>query len=323
MQFPQPIPVAQIAQQIGAEIIGDATALAWGINEIHQVRPGDITFVDVPKYFDKSLRSAATIVILNERVPAPAGKTLLLCDAPFDAYNQLVLAQRPFEPLQTTISPLAQIDPSAVIEPGAIIGPQVSIGAHSYIQAGAIIHAYTEIGQHVIIQSGAIIGTDAFYFKRTPAGMIKWRSGGRVLIHDHADIGPGCTICKGVSGDTTIGMGSKLDAQVHIGHDVVIGAHCLLAGQVGIGGNTVLGDGVVAYGQVGIAQNLHIGDRVVLLAKSGVSKNLAAGKTYFGAPATEARSAMRELAALRQLPEWLSSWREGNPKPEEDSAPEL
>jgi UDP-3-O-[3-hydroxymyristoyl] glucosamine N-acyltransferase len=103
-------------------------------------------------------------------------------------------------------------------------------------------------------------------------------------------------------------MGTKLDAQIQIGHDVRIGQHCLIAAQVGIAGNTVLGDWVTLYGQVGIAQNLKIGDKVVVLAKSGVSKDLEAGKTYFGAPAGEVRTMYREMAALRHLPEFLANF---------------
>ncbi|MFZ4428665.1 MAG: LpxD N-terminal domain-containing protein, partial [Saprospiraceae bacterium] len=125
MNFPQPLRVKDIAQRIQAEIIGDAEALAYGINEIHQVRAGDITFVDVKKYFDKSLRSAASIVILNERVPAPEGKTLLLCEAPFEAYNQIVLDFRPMIPLSQAVHPTARIHPEAILEPNVIIGPEV------------------------------------------------------------------------------------------------------------------------------------------------------------------------------------------------------
>jgi len=122
-----------------------------------------------------------------------------------------------------------------------------------------------------------------------------------VIIEDNVDIGAGCTINKGVSGDTTIGAGTKIDCQVHIGHDARIGKNCLIAAQAGISGNTVLGDEVVVYGQVGIAQNLKIGAKAVILAKSGVSKDLEGGKTYFGYPAQEAREAYKELATLRQL----------------------
>ncbi len=308
MNFPQPISVREIAQKIDAEIIGKTTAMAHGINEIHQVRPGDITFVDVQKYFKKSLSSEATIIILNERVKAPKGKTLLLCENPFQAYDNLVRMYRPFQPLKVPISTDAEIDPSSHIEPFAVIGPHVKIGKNCHIQANVTIAEHTIIGDNVIIQSGTVIGTEAFYFKRTTKGYTKWRSGGRVIIEDHVDIGPGCTINKGVSGDTIIGEGSKLDSQVHVGHDVVIGKRCLLAGQVGIGGNTVVGDDVIMYGQVGVAQNLKIGNGVLISAKSGVSKDLEAGKAYFGYPASEARTKYKELAALRHLPEFFAKF---------------
>ncbi|MDX1942149.1 MAG: UDP-3-O-(3-hydroxymyristoyl)glucosamine N-acyltransferase [Saprospiraceae bacterium] len=310
MNFPNPIPVKEIAEKIGASIIGNKELLATGINEIHQVRFGDITFVDVKKYFDKALKSAATIIILNEKTEAPKGKALLLCDHPFEAYNNLILEYRPFQALTSNISATAEIDPSVIIEPGAVIGHHVKIGRNTYIQANAVIGEYTIIGNNVVVQAGAIVGTDAFYFKKSEEGYQRWRSGGRVILEDDVEIGAGCTINKGVSGDTIIGAGTKLDCQVHIGHDVVIGKKCLFAAQVGIGGNTVIGDEVVMFGQAGVAQNLKIGNKVLLSAKSGVSKDLEDGKAYFGYPAGEARTVYRELAALRHLPEFFAKYYE-------------
>lgn len=279
--------------------------MATGINEIHKVVPGDITFVDVQKYFDSALRSVASIVILNEEVDVPEGKTLLYHDAPFKAYNDLVSEFRPFLPLTAQVSPLAKIHPTAIIEPNVVIGPYTEIGAHSHIQAGAVIHSHCIIGSHTIIQSGAIIGTDAFYYKRYPDHLTQWNTCGRVVIGDHVMIGAGCTLNKGVSGDTVVGDGTKFDSQIHIGHDAVIGKHCLFAAQVGIGGNTIIEDHVVLYGQVGVAQNIRIGAKAVVLAKSGVAKTISGGKTYFGYPAGEANEKMRELASLRNLPSML------------------
>jgi len=266
---------------------------------------GDITFVDSRKYFRRSLESAASIIFLNEKTDCPPGKALLLCENPFEAYDSLVREHRPFRPLSASISESASIHPSSVLEPGAVIGHQVVIGRNCYIQANAYIGDYTHIGNHVIIQAGAIIGTDAFYFQKNEDGFKKWRSGGRVVIEDHVDIGAGCTINKGVSGDTVIGEGTKLDCQVHVGHGAVIGKHCLLAGQVGVGGKAILEDNVVLYGQVGVAARVRIGKGAVVSAKSGVSKDLEGGKAYFGIPAEEIRVRQRELAALRQLPGFL------------------
>jgi len=309
MKFPQPIPIKEIAKKIKAEIIGDDTLLAKGINEIHKVEIGDITFVDVQKYFEKSLNSAASIIILNEPTECPPGKALLLCEQPFEAYNSLVLENRPRHVLSEQIHPSAVIHPSAMIEPNVVIGPSVRIGKYSHIQANVVIAEHTIIGDHVIIQAGSVIGTEAFYFKRYPDGFKKWRSGGRVIIEDRVDIGPCCTVNKGVSGDTIIGAGTKFDSQVHIGHGVVVGKNCLFAAQVGVAGKTIIGDEVTLYGQVGVIQNLHIGDRVTVLGKSGVGKNLEAGKTYLGAPANEARMQARILAAMRQLPEFLKRFK--------------
>lgn len=307
MKFPQSIPVKEIARKTGATIIGDDSLLATGINEIHKVEPGDITFVDNRKYFQKSLNSAATIILLNEKTDCPPGKALLLCDHPFEAYDSLVWEYRPFRPLNEKISESAFIHPSSIIEPGAVIGYQVVIGKNCYIQSNAYIGDFTHIGEHVTIQAGAIIGTDAFYFQKNQDGYKKWRSGGRVVIGDHVDIGAGCTINRGVSGDTVIGDGCKIDCQVHIGHGAVLGKNCLIAGQVGIGGKAILEDRVVLYGQVGIAARVRIGEGAVVSAKSGVSKDLEGGKAYFGIPAEEIRVRQRELAALRQLPEFFKN----------------
>lgn len=302
MKFDKPIPIQKIATRLKAEIIGDDSLNALGINEIHNVKAGDITFSDVKKYFEKALKSDATFIILNELPDAiPEGKIVLIHPKPFEAYDSIVREQRPFNPLSNEVADSAAIHPSVVFEPNVVIGNHVRIGAGSYIQANTVIHDFTIIGKNVNIGAGALIGTDAFYFKRNTEGYKKWRPGGRVVIEDNVDIGAGCTINKGVSSDTIIGTGTKIDCQVHIGHDAQIGKNCLIAAQAGISGNTILEDEVIIYGQVGIAQNLRIGKKAIILAKSGVSKDLAGEKTYFGYPAQEVRDAYKELAILRQL----------------------
>lgn len=212
MQFPHPIPVRELAQRFGAQLIGDETLAATGINEIHKVQPGDIAFSDAPKYFAKTLESAATILLLNQAAECPPGKAILVVEKPFDVYDALVREHRPFVPLTASVSPEADIHPTAIIEPGAVVAANVRIGAHSHIQANAYLGEFTLVGEHVVVGPGAIIGSDAFYFKKMPNGSLrKWRSGGRVILENHADIGAGCTVNKGVSGDTIVGEGSKLD----------------------------------------------------------------------------------------------------------------
>ncbi len=306
MKFTHPISVREIAARFEAQIIGDSSLFATGINEIHKVEAGDIAFSDVKKYFEKTLQSAATVMLLNEAVECPIGKVILVVKNPFEVYDALVRDHRPFEPLRYPVHHSANIHPSAIIEPGVMIADHVTIGADTYIQANTYIGEYSQIGAGVRIGPNAIIGSDAFYFKKQSDGSFeKWRSGGQVIIEDRVDIGAGSTINKGVSGNTIIGAGSKLDCQIHIGHGAVIGKNCLFAAQVGIGGKTIIEDNVVLYGQVGVAQAITIGQGAIVLAKSGVSKSLAGGKTYFGIPAEEVREKYKELAALRQLPDLL------------------
>ncbi|GAH00950.1 unnamed protein product, partial [marine sediment metagenome] len=181
----------------------------------------------------------------------------------------------------------------------------VSIGARAHIEANVVIRTQTIIGERVQIQSGTVIGTDAFYFKKSGGKHTKWTSGGRVVIGDDVYIGANCTINRGVSGDTVIGRGTKIDCLVQIGHGVEIGEHCLIAAQVGISGKTVIGDRCTIYGQTGIAPSLKIGDDVMIHPKSGVGEDLPGNKRYFGAPAMEIRAKLREIAALKKLPDLL------------------
>ena len=303
MKLPKPISITEIASLIDAELIGDTDLMVTGINEIHQVEPGDITFSDLAKYFQKSLNSAATVIILNEEVPCPPNKAILIHPDPFQAYDSLVRRFRPAQPLFATISETAQIGEGTHIEPHVVIGNNVVIGKNCRIHANAYIGDYTIVGDNVIIQPGAIVGSEAFYCKKYPTHYQKWTTGGRVILENDVEIGANCTINRGVSGDTIIGQGTKFDCLIHIGHDAVIGKNCLFAAQVGVGGNTIIEDDVVLYGQVGVAQNLRIGKGAVVMAKSGVSKNLEGNKAYFGYPASEAKEKYKELAALRYLPQ--------------------
>jgi len=300
MDFKEKISVVALAAKYQCALIGSSENLAIGINEIHRVREGDITFVDVAKYYSKALNSNASIILIDKETECPDGKTLLVHNNPFELYEQIVNDHFKHSPILKSQSE-HNFDPSTIIEPNTVIAPNVKIGKQCYIQSHVYIAQDTIIGDHVTIQANCSIGTDAFYFKKEGSTYQKWTSAGNVVIENQVDIGPGCTINRGVSSPTIIGEGSKLDSQVHIGHGAIIGKNCLLAAQVGIAGKSIIEDGVVLYGQVGVAQNIRIGKEAVILAKSGVSKNLEGGKVYFGYPAVEAKDKYRELATLRQI----------------------
>ncbi|RWX00345.1 UDP-3-O-(3-hydroxymyristoyl)glucosamine N-acyltransferase [Flavobacterium cerinum] len=305
MKFPSVFPLKEIAAIIDSEYVGDDNFPVHGMNEIHVVEPGDIVFVDHPKYYDKALQSAATIVLINKQVDCPAGKALLISDDPFRDFNKLTRHFRPFQSSNTSISATAQIGEGTVIQPNSFVGNNVKIGSNCLIHSNVSIYDNTIIGDNVIIHAGTILGADAFYYKKRPEGFDQLLSGGRVIIHDNVGIGALCTIDKGVTGDTTIGEGTKIDNQVHVGHDTVIGKKCLIASQTGIAGCVVIEDEVTLWGQVGVASGITIGNKAVLMAQSGVSKSLEGGKSYFGSPAEEAREKMKQLTYVKRIPEIL------------------
>ena len=297
--------LSELCELIGATYIGTADHLISGINEIHKVETGDLSFVDHPKYYDKCLNSAATTILINKEVECPPGKAIILSDDPFRDYNYLVNFFRPFQPASGMVSPTAKIGSNTIIQPGAFVGNNVVIGDDCLIHPNVTIYDHTVIGNRVEIHAGSVIGADAFYFKRRPEGYDKMRSCGRVVIGDDVEIGACCTIDKGVSGDTVIGRGTKFDNQIHIGHDTVVGEDCLFAAQVGVAGVATIENRVILWGQVGVSKDLTIGEGAVVLAQSGVPKSLAAGLTYFGSPVGEAKSKMREMAYVKQIPDIL------------------
>ncbi|EKF56021.1 UDP-3-O-[3-hydroxymyristoyl] glucosamine N-acyltransferase [Galbibacter marinus] len=302
MKFPQQHSLKQIAGLLDCSYVGDDDFPILGINEIHVVTPGDIVFVDHPKYYDKALESAATVVLINKQVECPKGKALLISDDPFRDFNKLTDYFKPFEKATQHIASTAIIGEGTIVQPGAFIGNHVRIGKNCVIHPNVAIYDHCEIGDNVTIHAGTVIGSEAFYYKNRPEGFDKLKSGGKVVIEDHVDLGALCTIDRGVSGITLIKQGSKIDNQVHIGHDSVIGYKCLIASQVGIAGCVVIEDQVTIWGQVGIASAISIGRNAVILAQSGISKSLEGDKTYFGYPAEEARKKYKELAAIRKIP---------------------
>ncbi len=307
MQFPSPVSIQWIGELINAtKIIGNNNYSATGINEIHKVSIGDLVFVDHPKYYDKCINSDASYIIINKEMEAPEGKALLVVESPFDAYCKIVNHFRPFEPSSTLKSESASIGEGSFVYPNVFIGNHVSIGKNCIIYPNVTIMDHCIIGDNVIIQAGAVIGGNAFYYntkKDREVWYKKMPDCGRVIIEDFAEVGAGCTIDRGVSHDTIIGAGSKLDNMIHIGHDTVIGKNCLIAAQVGIAGATTLEEGVTLWGQVGVSKTLTIRKNAVVLAQSGVGGDLEGGKIYFGSPVQDARTKQKELVWVKRIPE--------------------
>ncbi len=310
MKFPQPHTLKQIATIIGTDYVGHDDFPVLGMNEIHVVEPGDIVFVDHPKYYDKALQCAATIVLINKKVDCPKGKALLISDDPFRDFNKLTRYFKPFIGIENSISQSVKIGKNTHIQPNCFVGNNVVIGDNCIIHSNVSIGDDTLIGDNVIIHAGVVLGGDAFYYKRRSTGYDKLRSGGRVVLKNNVEIGALTTIDRGVTGDTTIGEGSKLDNQVQIGHDTVIGKNCLIASQTGIAGCVIVEDNVTCWGQVGVVSAVTIGNGAIILGQTGVTKTIEGGKVYSGTPIEIARDELKRLAFTKKIPEIIKDIKE-------------
>jgi UDP-3-O-[3-hydroxymyristoyl] glucosamine N-acyltransferase len=303
MFFPRPYSLKEISALLHAKYDGDPEFEITGINEIHMVAPGDLTFVDHPKYYDKALNSRATTIIINKEVPCPEGKALIISDDPFRDYVWLATHFRPFEASNVSVSPSAEIGEGTILQPGAFVGNHVKIGKNCIIHSNVSIYDHSVIGDNVIIHANSVIGADAYYFQKKPAGYRKLESCGRVVLKDRVEIGALCSIDKGVSGDTIIDEGTKFDNHVQVGHDTYIGKHCLIGAHCAIAGVTRIEDEVILWGRVSVNKDIVVGKGAVLLATSAIDKSIEGGITYFGAPAEEARKKWREMVYIKRLPE--------------------
>ena len=305
MKLPSPYKLKDIAAIINCEFEGSPDHIVTGLNEIHMVEAGDIVFVDHPKYYDKALKSKATTILIDKKVDCPQGKGLLISNDPFRDYNKLVLHFQPISYSVKQISDTSKVGKTSILMPGVYLGNNVTIGENCVIHPNVVIYDNCHIGNNVIIHANTVIGTDGFYYKKRAEYFDKMISCGRVIIEDNVEIGGACTIDKGVSGDTIIGAGTKIDNLVQIAHDTHIGKMCLIASHVAVAGVVVIEDGVTLWGQSAVRSDVRIGKGAVLLGQSGLGEDMPAGKTYFGSPAGDARAKMKEVAALKMLPDLI------------------
>lgn len=326
MKFEKPVKLYKMASLLKAPFVGDPKLKIEGINEIHRVEPGDITFVDVEKYYKKALESAATTILINKEITPPEGKAIIISEDPFRDFNYILEEFFPRVPTtlikkpkvhdtvsigkNVTFGRNVKIGQHVEIGSNVSIGHHVTIGDYSIIYPNTTIYNNVTIGKHVIIQSNSVIGSEAFYYKKREWGRERMLSKGGVIIEDFVEIGAGTTIDKGVTSNTLIGEHTKIDNLVQIGHDTIIGKRCLIAAQVGIAGCVNIEDDVILWGQSGVPSDVTIGKGAILMAKSGVISSLEGGKVYLGFVAKERMQFLREMAALQNLPKILQQLNE-------------
>ena len=326
--------LAEVASWCGATLADgvDADRVVRDVAALDQAGPGDLTFLDNPRYLDalKLTRAVAALVAPRYAAAAPSTCSALIVREPYRAMALVMtklypLAVKPSSAFgetgvshAATVHPSARLEPSVIVDPGAVIGRGAEIGAGTIIGANAVIGPEVRIGRdgsvgpsatigaaligdRVIIHPGAHIGQDGFGFALGSRGHLKVPQIGRVIIQDDVEIGAGVTIDRGANRDTVIGEGAKIDNLVQIGHNVVIGRHAVLAGQAGVSGSSVIGDFAALGGKAGIAGHLTIGAGAQVAAAAGVMTDIPAGERWAGAPAKPVREFFREVAAITRL----------------------
>lgn len=299
MTFTKPQTLKSISELTGAKMIGDENFPVLGTNEIHRVKSGEIVFVNHPKYYDKALNSAATIILIDKEVDCPPGKALLVSDDPFRDFNKINTHFTKITHFGETLHEL-EVGERTQIHSSVVIGNNVKIGNDCIIFPNVVIGDRTVIGDNVIIQSNTVLGGDAFYYRKLNGNFDRLISVGNVIIENNVEIGNNCTIDRGVTDSTIIGEGSVLDNQIQIGHDTTIGKKCLIASLTGIAGCCIIEDEVTIWGQVGMASGVRVEKGTVLLGKTGVNKDLKTG-TYFGQLAEEFKEYLKKQSKLRKL----------------------
>ncbi len=295
MKFLEPISVSRISSLLNIPFFGDGEKLVYGLNEINRCKEGDIIFVNHPKYQSKAELSKATVIITKIK-KLDSKKIQLISNNPFLDFNLLIRKLKPSSNIKL------KCGDNTFIHPSVVIGNNVKIGSNCVIHPNVVFYDNVNVGDHCIIHSNSVIGSSAFYFSKENDQYTALTTCGSVRIGNRVEIGSNNTIDSGVTDETIIGDGTKIDNLVHIGHDTKIGKNCIIAAQVGIAGCNVIGDDVTLWGQVGIPSNLKIGKGAIILGKSGPISDVKENDIIFGVPGVNSKQRFRELIIQRKLP---------------------
>ena len=318
----------QIAERIGATVIGDPDLPLTGFAPADSAKPGDLTFAENESYFARAKQSAASAILVAGDFP-PDAKTLIRVTNARVAFAQVLPLFFPEPTFTAGIHPSAVVAATAQVDPTAHIGPHCVVGERVKIGPGAVLisqvyvgddcsvgeqtrlfphvtlYQRSHLGKRVRIHAGAVIGADGFGYVFDGSEHRKVPQVGQVQIQDDVEIGANTTIDRAALGATIICKGTKIDNLVQIAHNVTIGEHSIIVAQVGIAGSTKIGAYVTVAGQAGIAGHLRIGDRVTLAAQSGVMHHIPEGQRWMGSPAQPDRVTKRQLLAIERLPDLL------------------
>lgn len=319
--------LTEIATWVDGKIVGDGSLIVDNALPLQDANANSITLVDSAKHIAKLECAVAQAAIVPLNFPASC-KTLLQVANPHAAFEAIIRRVRPLVASNIVgVHPNAFVHESAIIgrgtvvEAGACISANVVVGSNCTIHSGVnvmtgscigddctllpgvVLYPGTKVADRVLIHAAAVLGAYGFGYRLVDGRHQRTAQLGWVEVESDVEIGAGTTIDCGTFGATRIGMGTKIDNQVQIGHNCHIGRHNLICAHVGIAGSCVTGDYVVMAGQVGVKDHTRIADRVVIGAQAGVMNDLSQGEIVVGSPALPVKQTMQQVAAVARLPE--------------------
>ncbi len=332
---PKPLSLAEIAALVGGQVDGatgnPAGCMIAGVSSLEDAGPEHISFLANKRYLPDLGTTRAGAVLIDRDTPRTSTAAFVRVADPSLALVAIVKHFAPSRPSPPEgIHPTAVIDrtasvgaearigPFAVVEAGARIGERCWLGAHSYvghettlgpgceIGPNVVLRERISLGARVIVQASTVVGSDGFGYLFIDGAHRPIPQLGTVRIEDDVELGAGCTIDRARFGETVIGQGTKVDNQVHVGHNVRIGRHALVIAQTGIAGSARIGNYCVLAGQSGIDGHVVMGDGSRVAGKSGVTRDVSPGATIAGIHGQEVREFMRQEHAMKRLPKLLA-----------------
>ncbi len=329
------ISVQQIAELIGAKIVGDASMVVDSFASLDTAKAGCIAYLNEKAYARFLAETSASAVILGEEYAAQCPVTALIVDDPYVAYARVAQQLHPTAPLVAGIHPSAEVSPEAdiaataqvdalaVIEagvkvanecyigPGCILKQGSQIGGQTHLKAGITVSGMCIIGERCVLQPGVVIGGDGFGYANDKGEWIRIPQTGSVVIGDDVEIGANTCIDRGAVNDTVIGNGVIIDNLVQIGHNCIIGEHTAIAGNAGLSGSSIVGKYCMLAGGVGLAGHLELCDGVTVTGMSMVTSSIKKPGVYAsGLSAQDGREWRKNHARLRNLDKTIRELKE-------------
>jgi UDP-3-O-[3-hydroxymyristoyl] glucosamine N-acyltransferase len=323
------ISISTLAQQLDAQLIGDAQLSIHQFCEPEHPTPGGIVLLqDASQLASLSGSDISAIVIEQGSHELTTDKTLLIVKSCQTAFIQLLEMFAPKHQVMAAthksvvigehchIDEHVMLQANVVIGSGvtiakgvtiranSVIGNNVSIGENCVIYPNVTVYDNCQLGNNVILHAGVVIGCDGFGYQFDGKQHLKRHHLGRVIIEDNVEIGANTTIDRATLGDTVIGAGSKLDNLVQVAHNVKLGSNNILCAYTGVAGSCTTGNNVIMAADVGVADHVTIEDNVILGARTGIppKKRLSSGTRWLGNPGRPEKKAIEQVIYAQRLP---------------------